>query len=311
MTRTLGIGHQDFERVRSRNNFYIDKTDFILEWWESDDVVTLITRPRRFGKTLNMSMVENFFSVAYTDRGALFEGLSIWEEEKYRKMQGTYPVIFLSFANVKDAAYSGARKMICHTISTLYNQFDFLLESSRLSENDKALYKKIASETEEYLEADYLVADSLNALSKFLMKHYGQKAIILLDEYDTPMHEAYVNGYWKELISFIRSFFNSTFKTNRNLERAILTGITRISKASVFSDLNNLEVVTTTATKYTDCFGFTEEEVFAALDEYGLSGQKQQVKDWYDGFTFGDKTDIYNPWSIINFLDKKSWIPIG
>ncbi len=217
MARKLGIGHDDFAVVRESNNFYVDKTNFIREWWESNDKVTLITRPRRFGKTLNMSMLENFFSLQYAGRGDLFEGLSIWRSEQYRELQGTYPVIFLSFANVKEASYKEARKKIGYT----------------------------------------------------------------------------------------RGLFNSTFKTNSYLERAVMTGITRINKESIFSDLNNLKVVTTTSEKYSDCFGFTEEEVFAALDEFGLSGQKQKVKDWYDGFTFGDRGDIYNPWSVISFLSEK------
>ena len=217
MARKLGIGHDDFAVVRESNNFYVDKTNFIREWWESNDKVTLITRPRRFGKTLNMSMLENFFSLQYAGRGDLFEGLSIWRSEQYRELQGTYPVIFLSFANVKEASYKEARKKIGYT----------------------------------------------------------------------------------------RGLFNSTFKTNSYLERAVMTGITRINKESIFYDLNNLKVVTTTSEKYSDCFGFTEEEVFAALDEFGLSGQKQKVKDWYDGFTFGDRGDIYNPWSVISFLSEK------
>ena len=217
MARKLGIGHDDFAVVRESNNFYVDKTNFIREWWESNDKVTLITRPRRFGKTLNMSMLENFFSLQYAGRGDLFEGLSIWRSEQYRELQGTYPVIFLSFGNVKEASYKEARKKIGYT----------------------------------------------------------------------------------------RGLFNSTFKTNSYLERAVMTGITRINKESIFYDLNNLKVVTTTSEKYSDCFGFTEEEVFAALDEFGLSGQKQKVKDWYDGFTFGDRGDIYNPWSVISFLSEK------
>ena len=152
---------------------------------------------------------------------------------------------------------------------------------------------------------DYVAADSLNALSNYLMRYYGKKVIILLDEYDTPMQEAYVGGYWEELVTFTRNLFNGTFKTNPYMERALMTGITRVIKESMFSDLNNLTVVTVTTEKYTDCFGFTEEEVFAALDEFGLSDHKQQVKDWYDGFTFGSRKDIYNPWSIINFLDER------
>lgn len=300
MARTIGIGNQDFETVRRENYFYVDKTNFIREWWESGDSVTLITRPRRFGKTLNMSMLEQFFSVKYAGRGDLFEGLSIWQEEKYRKLQGTYPVIALSFADIKETSYRSAQKRICQNITNLYNQHDFLLDSGKLNEKEKEQYQRISADME-----DYTAADSLRALSNYLMRYYGQKVIILLDEYDTPMQEAYVNGYWEDLVGFTRGLFNATFKTNPYLERAVMTGITRVSKESIFSDLNNLKVVTITSEKYRECFGFTAEEVFAALEEYGLSNQKQQVKDWYDGFTFGSGKDIYNPWSIINFLDEK------
>jgi hypothetical protein len=300
MARAIGIGNQDFETIRKQNYFYIDKTKLIQEWWESGDSVTLITRPRRFGKTLNMSMLEKFFSVNYAGRGDLFEGLAVWQEEKNRKLQGTYPVISLSFAKVKETTYLSARKMLCHIIANVYNEYDFLLDSDRLNENEKAFFKKVSADME-----DYIAADSLNALSRYLMKYYGKKVIILLDEYDTPMHEAYVSGYWQEMVDFTRSLFNSTFKTNLHLERAVMTGITIVSKESAFSDLNNLEVVTATSEKYADCFGFTEEEVFAALEEYGLSDRKKEVKEWYDGFTFGNRTDIYNPWSIINFLDDR------
>ncbi|MDE6902887.1 MAG: ATP-binding protein [Lachnospiraceae bacterium] len=300
MARAIGIGNQDFETIRKQNYFYIDKTKLIQEWWESGDSVTLITRPRRFGKTLNMSMLEKFFSVNYAGRGDLFEGLAVWQEEKNRKLQGTYPVISLSFAKVKETTYLSARKMLCHIIANVYNEYDFLLDSDRLNENEKAFFKKVSADME-----DYIAADSLNALSRYLMKYYGKKVIILLDEYDTPMHEAYVSGYWQEMVDFTRSLFNSTFKTNLHLERAVMTGITRVSRESSFSDLINFEVVTATSGKYADCFGFTEEEVFVALEEYGLSDRKKEVKEWYDGFTFGNRTDIYNPWSIINFLDDR------
>ncbi len=300
MARTIGIGHQDFEKVRQSNNFYIDKTYFIREWWETNDDVTLIARPRRFGKTLNMSMLEQFFSVDYAGRGELFEGLSICEEEKYRKLQGTYPVIFLSFAKVKETSFLNTRKKICYIIESLYNKYNFLLNSGLLNENEKEICRKVSADME-----DYIASESLNTLSNFLSRYYGKKVIILLDEYDTPMQEAYIHGFWEELVSFIRNLFNATFKTNPYLERAIMTGITRISKASIFSDLNNLEVVTTTSEKYADCFGFTEEEVLGALDEYGLLDEKEEVKNWYDGFRFGNLDGIYNPWSIINYLNNK------
>ena len=299
MSRTVGIGRQDFAKLRQNHDFYIDKTYFIREWWKASDDVTLITRPRRFGKTLNMSMLEKFFSVDYRDRGDLFQGLSIWEDEKYRDLQGTYPVLFLSFADVKETSFLQARRKICRIIKELYNRYDFLLDTGLLNESEKRDFMQISVEMEDS-EASF----SLKALSGYLERYYKKGVLIFLDEYDTPMQEAYVNGYWAEMVSFTRSLFNSTFKTNPYLERAIMTGITRVSKESVFSDLNNLEVITTTSDKYADCFGFTEEEVFAALEEYGLSGRRAEVKEWYDGFTFGSRRDIYNPWSILNYLDK-------
>lgn len=299
MARTVGIGIQDFGKIIENHCFYVDKTDFIREWWDSNDDVTLITRPRRFGKTLNMSMVEQFFSVDYAGRKDLFEGLSIWENETYREIQGTYPVISLSFAHIKESSYEMARLKICQLLVNVYSDYEFLLESEALSKSDKTYISRI---TEDMNDADATLA--LFQLSKFLYQYYGKKVIILLDEYDTPMQEAYVDGSWDELAAFTRSLFNSTFKTNPHLERGIMTGITRVSKESIFSDLNNLEIVTTTSGKYATAFGFTEEEVFAALEEYNLIGKKDSVKRWYDGFIFGGHKDIYNPWSILNFIDK-------
>lgn len=300
MARTISIGAQNFGKLRENNYFYVDKTDFIRQWWESADEVTLITRPRRFGKTLNMNMLEQFFSVKYAGCGDLFEGLSIWKEEKYRMMQGTWPVLFLSFARVKENTFKEARRSICKIIEEQYNKNDYLLDGNLLNEKEKAFYQEVLADM-----PDSTAAVSLQLMSDFLGRYYGKKVIILLDEYDTPMQEAYVNGYWEEMAAFIRSLFNSTFKTNPYLERAVMTGITRVSKESIFSDLNNLEVVTTTSDKYSEFFGFTETEVFKALEEFNLSDQQQKVKDWYDGFTFGTRSDIYNPWSIINYIDKK------
>ena len=298
MARTVAIGIQDFEQIIKNDYFYVDKTNFIKEWWESGDSVTLIARPRRFGKTLNMSMLEKFFSLKYADRGDLFEGLSIWKEEKYRELQGTYPVIALSFANVKETTYSVTSYRIRQLLMMQYENNSFLRESELLSDAEKKYFEHMTSGM---TEEDAPLA--LYRLADFLCRYYGKKVIIFLDEYDTPMQEAYVHGYWEELVAFTRSLFNSTFKTNPYLERAVMTGITRVSKESIFSDLNNLKVVTTTSDEYATAFGFTEEEMFAALDECGLSHQKEKVKIWYDGFTFGSHTDIYNPWSAINYLD--------
>ncbi len=300
MTRTVAIGIQSFEKIIANHYFYIDKTDFIREWWESGDDVTLITRPRRFGKTLNLNMLERFFSMKYKDQGQIFEELSIWKEESYRSLQGTYPVLALSFADIKEPTAFGTKKRICQIIEELYNQYDFLPDSGCLNEKEKESFGRITVDMN-----DYEAAGSLKMLSLYLARYYKKNVIILLDEYDTPLQEAYLNGYWKELVEFTRSLFNSTFKTNPYLERSLMTGITRISKESVFSDVNNLEVVTATSEKYEDSFGFTQEQVWEALREFGLYGEKQKVKDWYDGFTFGKKRDIYNPWSILNYLDKK------
>ena len=297
MAKTVSIGNQSFESIRRQNIFYIDKSEFIKEWWENEDVVTLITRPRRFGKTLNMDMLNCFFSNKFTDRGDLFEGLEIWKEEKYRKLQGTYPVIFISFAAVKGDTFEITKQQIVTQIVHLFEEKRFLLDADAMSESEKIKYKQFVLEPEKFD-----ISAKLNELSDYLSRYYNKKVIILLDEYDTPMQEAYVYGFWKDIVSFMRSLFNATFKTNPYLERAVMTGITRVSKESIFSDLNNLKVVTTTSDEYADCFGFTEKEVFDALDEADMSKEKTKVKEWYDGFTFGIVKDIYNPWSITNYL---------
>ena len=297
MARTIGIGQQDFADIRRDKLFYIDKTKFIKEWWESKDSVTLITRPRRFGKTLTMSMLEKFFSVKYEGKSELFQDLEIWQEEEFGSMQGTWPVISLSFANVKEPTYEMAKRRVCQILTDIYNKNQFLLKSGLLTEEEITYFKGISTDMDE-INATM----ALHKMSDFLSRYYKKKVIILLDEYDTPMQEAYVEGYWEQLVSFTRSLFNASFKTNPFLERALMTGITRVSRESVFSDLNNLVVITTTSKAYADSFGFTEEEVFTALKEYGLEEKRQEVKNWYDGFTFGEVHDIYNPWSILNYL---------
>ena len=321
MKKVISIGIQGFSDLREQDCFFVDKTNFIKEWWENRDVVTLITRPRRFGKTLNMSMLDCFFSNKYANRADLFEGLSIWQDETYRKLQGTYPVIFLSFAAVKAGNLEDAKTQIKQEIARLYWENRNLMKEDIFGEDERELYYRTTVKMD-----DVTAQDSLRNLSVWMERYYGRKVIILLDEYDTPMQEAYVQGYWDEFTSFVRSLFNATFKTNPYLERAIMTGITRVrypkcvkfaeqtSNGSVltepiFSDLNNLRVVTTTSNLYADCFGFTEEEVFAALDEYGMGDKKDEVKQWYDGFTFGEHRDIYNPWSITNYLDERRLYP--
>ncbi|MCM1262221.1 MAG: ATP-binding protein [Butyrivibrio sp.] len=301
-----GLGYQDFEEVRTKHIFYIDKTDFIREWWEYADKVTLITRPRRFGKTLNMSMAECFFSNKYAGRADLFEGLSIWEktspdgEYKYRELQGTFPVIFLSFANVKATSYEGMIFRIGQVITDLYNKNEYLLEGNLLNEKEREHYQNIKPGM-----SSELAMDAIHLMTGFMQRYYNKNVLIILDEYDTPMHDAWIFGYWEKAVHFFSGLFNSTFKTNEYLERGLITGITRIAKESIFTGMNNLKVITTTSDRYMTSFGFTEKEVFTALDDAGLGEHTAKVKRWYDGFTFGACTDIYNPWSIVSFINEK------
>ena len=313
MNQVISIGKQDFSSLRENNCFYIDKSDLIREWWDSQDEITLITRPRRFGKTLNMSMLNYFFSNLYTDKKALFEDLSIWKEEKYRNLQGIYPVIFISFASVKGNTYQDTRDGVIMAINEAYSEHRYLLEWKGLTEGERKCFEELDNYAKnpgiKEPVANDTICNAVKNLSNCLYRYYKKKILIFLDEYDTPMQESYLYEYWEEFIAFIRNFFNATFKTNPYLERAMMTGITRVSKESVFSDLNNLNVVTTTAREYETCFGFTEQEVFCALETMGMSEEKQLVKSWYDGFVFGSRKDIYNPWSITNYLDKKQLRP--
>ena len=302
MKREIATGIQDFESMRMNHRFYVDKTDLIQEWWNGGDVVTLITRPRLFGKTLNMSMMKCFFSNEYANRGELFEGLKVWENPRFREIQGTWPVLLISFAKMKPVNMTIARGSLNLLITNLYNQYFWLLKEDFMTETDRNFFHMVNKDM-----TDEVAADSLNKLCEWLYRFYGKKVLIFLDEYDTPLQEAYIHGYWEEMTAYIRSLFNSTFKTNPSLERAILTGITRVNKESIFSDLNNLVVVTTSSDMYATSFGFTEEEVFEALDQQGFGEEdKQDVKTWYDGFTFGGVTDIYNPWSVTNYLFSRS-----
>ncbi|MBQ7738110.1 MAG: AAA family ATPase [Desulfovibrionaceae bacterium] len=303
MSRIITPGTQSFVKLRQNNYFYVDKTKFIKEWWNGGIDVTLITRPRRFGKTLMLDTVRTFFSPRFADRSDLFEGLEIWDDEQFRNLQGKIPVIFVSFANIKEKNYAAAVEQIKKCLNDLYDDFSRQFDMNLFSEREKKQFDSVQDDM-----SDTTAKTSLNYLCKHFVSQGYAKPIILLDEYDTPLHEAWSNGYCDELVDFLHGFFNSTFKTNHNIERALITGITRVAKESIFYDLNNLEVVSTTSDLYTDCFGFTEEEVFAAMDEYGLTN-KSEVKQWYDGFIFGTQQKIYNPWSIIGYLSKKRIAP--
>ena len=304
MPRPIPIGEQNYSSLREDNCFYVDKTHFISEWWKEKDRVTLITRPRRFGKTLMLDTVRTFFSPEFKDRPELFAGLSITQDEKLMALRGKVPVIFLSFASIKGSNYRETLRAIKYALEDAYGTFRFLLnDEGLLTDHERKAFLQVSREM-----PDEDAKTALHELSKYLERFYGIKPIILLDEYDTPMQEAWLAGYWDEIVGFLRGFFNSTFKTNPHLGRGLMTGITRVSKESLFSDLNNLRVVTVTSPLYSDCFGFTEEEVFAAMDEYGLT-DKAGVKAWYDGFIFGKAKDIYNPWSVIGYLSERRLLP--
>ena len=297
MIRTIATGKQSFEKLRKNNCLYVDKTKFIREWWNSQDDVTLITRPRRFGKTLMLDTVKTFFSPKYKDQSDLFEGLEIYNDDLI-SLQGMVPVIFITFSNIKGVDFDEAISKIKELIVNIYNEFGPFLDKESFSVTEREQFDSVCQSM-----PNFVAQSAINHLSKYLFRQSGLNPIILLDEYDTPLQEAWLKNYWIELVDFMRGFFNSTFKTNPYLERGLMTGITRVSKESIFSDMNNLKVITTTSNRYADCFGFTEEEVFLIMDEYGLT-EKENVKKWYDGFSFGDQKSIYNPWSIIEFLSE-------
>ena len=301
--KTVALGLQSFEEIITENCFYIDKTAFIKEWWEQKDKITLITRPRRFGKTLMLNTVECFFSNQYANRSDLFKGLDIWKDKEFHKLQGSYPVISISFADVKSDTYNKAYEAICGILFDLYSEMEYILKSDKITETQKRMFRNTLSDLENNKKTNN-VRTSLKRLSVLLKKYYGKPVILLIDEYDTPMEHAYVHGYWDQIVYFMKELFNSSLKSNKSLLRAILTGITRISKESLFSDLNNLAVSSIFSNLYAQYFGFTEEEVFQSLKTYGIDSPqyKKRVKVYYDGFKFGNVSDIYNPWSITHFL---------
>lgn len=303
MTREIAIGQQDYAAIIEKNSFYVDKTFFIKDWWNDPTFCTVILRPRRFGKTLTMSMMEYFFSTKHAGRADLFEALSIWEHEEFRALQGIYPVINITLADIKEKTHEGAINEIKLIIQSIFNSFTYLADSDKLTSIDKKRF-------EAHIEnpAVESLARSLRFLSELLYKHHGKKVLIFLDEYDTPMQEAFSSGYWNEIVEFIKNLFNATFKTNPYLEKSLITGITRVSKESIFSDFNHVSIVSTLSKQYETSIGFTEEEVFAAMDEYGLK-EKEKVKFWYDGFNFGNHSAMYNPWSIINYLKYQEFKP--
>lgn len=301
----VGLGYQNFLDFVCGKRFYVDKTHFIPEWLASDARITLITRSRRFGKSMLLSTVRTFFDPMYADHPEYFKKLQVWKDKDCRRLFGTIPVISVSFGSCKGNHFEQAMRGVTLGLYNMYVQHEYLRESSRLNEEEKAEYRRIVASFSEQ-RTEY-VEVSIQKLCELLYKHYGVFPIILMDEYDTPLLEAYTDGYWDETINTFRQLFHTTFKENDFFYRAIITGVTRISKNSLFSDLNNLEVDTVTCDAYSDCFGFTEQEVMDAFKCQDIDTIRD-VKAMYDGFTIGRHQDIYNPWSICNYMRQRELI---
>lgn len=309
-TKKIPVGIENFQDMRKFNFYYIDKTNLIEQLLDNWSKVTLFTRPRRFGKTLNMSMLRSFFELG-TDK-SLFDGLYISKnKELCEEHMGKYPVIFFSLKSVEGLKFENARYRIIEMIGREAQRYEFLEESDKLSENEKAQYKAlIALDNGKYTMDDDILISGIQMLSHLLYKHYGQKTVILIDEYDVPLDKAFENGYYKEMVSLIRGIFGMALKTNDSLQFAVLTGCLRISKESIFTGLNNFEVLSILNTQYDEAFGFTDGEVKQILEDYNLSDHYPDVKEWYDGYHFGN-TDIYCPWDVIRYCKNLCADPVA
>ena len=299
--KPLPIGVSDFKEIVENNYYYIDKTKLIEDILHYRAKVNLFTRPRRFGKTLNMSMIKYFFDIENKEENRkLFNGLNIFESEHMQE-QGQYPVIYISFRNMEEVSWENSHIAIRQLISNMYDEFKFIREE--MDERELFYFDNV------WFNKD--IADwkgSLKALTKYLYEYYGKKAVVLIDEYDTPIIQAYQEGYYKQAISFFKKFYGDAMKDNEYLQFGIMTGILRIAKEGIFSGLNNLKVNNIFSEKYSEYYGLTENEVVEAVKYYGLEYEMEDVREWYDGYQFGE-TEIYNPWSIINFLDEKKLRP--
>ena len=298
----LPVGIEDFAEIRQAGFYYVDKTKFIEQLLDGWGKVNLFTRPRRFGKTLNMSMLRYFFEIGAD--ASLFDGLQIAKNKKLcEEYQGKYPVIFLSFKNVEGLTFADAQYRLAELIAGEAERFAFLAQSDKLTENEQSLYCGLTAVREgRYALADEVLVSALQLLSKLLSKHYGQKTIILLDEYDVPLDKAFQNGYYKEMVSLIRGMLGQALKTNEFLQFAVLTGCLRVSKESIFTGLNNFKVLSITDNRFDEQFGFTDAEVEQLLAAYNLTDHLEETKAWYDGYRFGD-ADVYCPWDVINHVD--------
>lgn len=306
MGKKLPVGIENFEEFSSEDFYYVDKTMFIKELLQNWGKVNLFTRPRRFGKSLNMSMLKSFLEIGSDPK--LFNGLKIMEEKELcEKYMGKFPVVSISLKSVEGLKYEAAAAALRTVIGNEAGRFRFLSESVKLDEDDKNSYSQLINVkvdgNEKYTMTDAVLTDSLQTLSQLLARHYGQKVILLIDEYDVPLDKAFQAGYYDEMVNLIRNLFGNALKTNDSLYFAVLTGCLRISKESIFTGLNNLKVHTISDFRYDEFFGFTDADVDEMLAFYGLASYKDVIRDWYDGYRFGD-TDVYCPWDVINYCDE-------
>ena len=300
--KKIGIGESDFKGLRVRDNYYIDKTMYIKDIMDNESRVILVTRPRRFGKTLNMSMLKYYFDRTKKDSKELFQGLKILEqEEKYTSKLGYYPVIYVTLKDAGLMNYNLMMMQLKTIMMEVYYEHRYVLEKEEMSEGERKIFNRMLS-----AEAnDIDIMNSLKILSKILYQYYNKPVILLIDEYDVPLQNAYIQGYYEEAVSFYRTFYGVTFKDNPYLEKTVITGVSRVAKESIFSGANNFDVYTVLDDEFSDDFGITEEEMEKAIQDFGIEEDRKEIKKWYDGYRIGNTEGIYNPWSILNYLKNK------
>ena len=302
----IGIGISDFKMLRLRKNYYIDKTMYIKHIVDNQAGVILVTRPRRFGKTLNMSMLKYYFDCTAKDSKELFEGLKIMEQsEEYTSKLGYYPVIYVTLKDVKNDTFEKMLINLKTELVEIYIDHAYLLKSEKLLDVEKEMFSKILNLKAEEVD----MQNALKLLSRLLYKEFEKPVILLIDEYDVPLQNAYVEGYYDEAVKFFKTFYGTTFKDNPYLEKTVLTGVSRVAKESIFSGANNFKVFTVLDNEFSEDFGITEEEIERVIEDFNIEDEKEEIKKWYDGYTIGNTTGIYNPWSILNYLTDRKLVP--
>ena len=302
----IGLGQSDFRALRIRKNYYIDKTMYIKDIIDNDSSVILVTRPRRFGKTLNMSMLRYYFDCSQKDNKELFEGLKIMEQgEEYTSKLGYYPCIYLTLKDISEVNYPNMILNLKTAVSDMYLEHIYLLDSDKIYPFEKEQIKDILS----YKEDEIVLRNSIKTLSKYLNRYYNKPVMLFLDEYDVPLQSAYVNGYYEQGVTFFKTFYGTTFKDNQYLQKTVLTGVSRVAKESIFSGANNFDVYTVLDDEFSDDFGITEKEMDKIIEDFEVQDEKEEIKKWYDGYIIGHTEGIYNPWSILNYLKNKELKP--